>query len=138
MNTNPLLLLGLTVTVGALSGCTHLEADDSTIVDQIRVQPSNQVLPQVASAVQVGQQYEVSALVPGLVAQNGVCTYEFTGPDDVKLVRAVTAEPDATSTTCGSASVKLTDLQSGVWSITVTYTDQYRSVVSEPALVDVP
>jgi hypothetical protein len=155
----PLLAGGLGA-VAILAGCTPFAADDagaeggstatatSTPVNPIPSDPADIATDTavatgtavtVTSAAWVPDQgIAVSSVVLGRVEDGGTCTLTATFGDDEAEVSG-DALADASSTTCGELVVPDTDVDTGTWTVRVTYTSPDGSTgTSEDEEVEVP
>lgn len=77
--------------------------------------------PVLVDSSQYGNVIEVSAYVPGVIEDGGICTLKLTR-DSKSITRTVTGEKDATTTRCPIFSVPRSDFPStGTWTVIVSY-----------------
>lgn len=77
---------------------------------------------------------EVSSYVPGIIESDGLCTFRVSaGTTEVTLVQPALA--DATTTSCGSATILLDGATAGTWTVVVEYRSPASSGASLPMTV---
>lgn len=81
--------------------------------------------------------YELAGVVPGVVEDGGLCTFQLTSGSTV-VQREQEGLADATSTSCGSVELSGADLRSGTWEAVLRYDGPAGGGASEVATVVVP
>jgi hypothetical protein len=80
---------------------------------------------------------EVSGFVPGVVEAGGTCRLTLTRGQQA-AVAETPAEPDASTTVCGTVSVPAAELSEGTWKGVLSYESVTSTGASVPADVEVP
>lgn len=91
--------------------------------------------PRITYAGPAPNGYEVTALVPDVVEEGGVCTVTARAPDHDPVTVRLEAIADAGSTSCGAAAFD--SLAPGSWEIIVTYSGSSGSGTSDPFVMEV-
>jgi hypothetical protein len=99
--------------------------------------PSVEAVIVVANVDVDGAHATASGYVSGVIEDGGACTFVFHGePGEVTAESKGLA--DRASTSCGSVSVPIDQLQKGTWSVRLEYRSDDSEVVSEEVIVEVP
>lgn len=87
-----------------------------------------------------GQTVTLSGYVVGIVETGGRCEFRLEPTTGDAIVKTHDAIPDRSTTSCGGVEIDATDLASGTWSATVSYTSAGSTtpVTSTPESIDIP
>ena len=90
-----------------------------------------------------GTHVSASGYVSSIIENDGLCSFVFTGDDDVDRTAAertvtATAVANVTTTSCGLVQIPVTELAAGTWSLVLTYTSDSLTVTSAPTTLEIP
>lgn len=80
---------------------------------------------------------QMSGLVTNLVEDGGTCTFELRSGSTL-VTRAQAGLADASSTSCGTVEVPVSELDRGSWEATLDYAGPGGSGTSGAVTVDIP
>lgn len=83
-----------------------------------------------------GTSVEAAGFVTAVVESGGECTLRLAR-GTAEVTTTSPAEPDATTTNCGSLSVPVAELAPGTWQVTLGYRSATSTGVSAPLTVEV-
>ena len=81
---------------------------------------------------------EVSGFVAGVVEAGGTCRLELRSRGGRTAGVETEAEPDASTTVCGTLSVPRQELSEGTWTAVLSYESATSSAASDPVDIEVP
>ncbi len=99
--------------------------------------PSVEAVIVVANIDVDGAHATASGYVSGVIEDGGACAFVFHG-EPGEVTAESTGVADRATTSCGSVSVPIDQLQKGTWSVRLEYRSDHSEVVSEETIVEVP
>lgn len=82
-------------------------------------------------------QVSVNGYVDGIVESGGSCTLSLVDTSGKTVTSTRSAQPDASTTTCGRSIISGTKLHPGTWSATLSYTSDKYTGVSDKVSIEI-
>lgn len=90
----------------------------------------------ITTANQNGSTFQARVLI-GAVINSGICTATFSKTGQTTVIKTAGVQPFANSSTCQGFDIPVSELSSGIWNLTISYSgSDYTGTVSKNITIE--